>query len=291
MQDRTFAVIGGDRRSAYAALALAGAGKRVRAAGLERAALLDAAHCCPVAEALEADYILLPLPLLDRAGRLNAPFSHSAPDVRALLEGARPDALLLAGRVTPGVAAAAESLGRTLVDYAAREDFERLNALPTAEGALAILLDRLPGTVAGASLLVTGFGRTAQSAALLFRAAGAEVCVCARSPAALAHARTLGMRTMPLRELAARPQTRFDAAVNTVPAPVLTAAALARLRPDCFVLDLASDPGGTDFEFAKTIGLRAELAPALPGRTAPRAAGGIIADTVLAVIEERRQRV
>ncbi|MEG2939200.1 MAG: dipicolinate synthase subunit DpsA, partial [Oscillospiraceae bacterium] len=56
---------------------------------------------------------------------------------------------------------------------------------------------------------------------------------------------------------------------------------------DCFVLDLASAPGGTDFEYAKRNGFDTELALSLPGRVAPKTAGGIIKDTVLNMIEER----
>jgi dipicolinate synthase subunit A len=41
---------------------------------------------------------------------------------------------------------------------------------------------------------------------------------------------------------------------------------------DCFVLDLASTPGGTDFDAAEELGIDAVLAPGLGGR-APKTAG------------------
>ena len=79
----------------------------------------------------------------------------------------------------------------------------------------------------------------------------------------------------------------FDAVINTVPAPVLPRALLQQLPGGALIIDLASLPGGTDFSAAEELGLRAEHALALPGRCAPQTAGALIAQTVLAILEER----
>jgi dipicolinate synthase subunit A len=47
------------------------------------------------------------------------------------------------------------------------------------------------------------------------------------------------------------------------------------------VIDLASAPGGTDFNAARELGLKAELAPGLPGIVAPVTAGRIIAELIV----------
>ena len=49
-------------------------------------------------------------------------------------------------------------------------------------------------------------------------------------------------------------------------------------------------PGGTDFAAAEELGLHAEHALALPGRCAPQTAGALIAQTVLAILEEREEQ-
>ena len=99
-------------------------------------------------------------------------------------------------------------------------------------------------------------------------------------------AEELGLRAVPLTDLAAA-AAAFDTVVNTIPAPVLTAAVLAALPKGCLIVDLASKPGGTDFAAAEALGLHAEHALALPGRCAPQTAGALIAQTVLAILEER----
>ena len=42
----------------------------------------------------------------------------------------------------------------------------------------------------------------------------------------------------------------FDLVVNTVPAAVLTENVLKNIRSDALILDVASKPGGVDFEAA-----------------------------------------
>jgi dipicolinate synthase subunit A len=51
-------------------------------------------------------------------------------------------------------------------------------------------------------------------------------------------------------------------------------------NPDVVVIDLATQPGGTDFEAANAYGLKAILAPGLPGKVAPVFAGRILAEVL-----------
>ena len=81
----------------------------------------------------------------------------------------------------------------------------------------------------------------------------------------------------------------FDTVVNTVPAPVLSEAVLARLRPQSFIVDLASCPGGTDFDAARRLGHRAIHALSLPAACAPETAGEAVAQTVCDMIGQREE--
>ena len=81
----------------------------------------------------------------------------------------------------------------------------------------------------------------------------------------------------------------FDTVVNTVPAPVLSEAVLARLRPQSFIVDLASRPGGTDFDAARRLGHIAIHALSLPAACAPETAGEAVAQTVCDMIGQREE--
>ena len=89
-----------------------------------------------------------------------------------------------------------------------------------------------------------------------------------RPPAQGALAESFGLRSVPIDRLG-QIAPAFDTVVNTVPAPVLSEAVLARLRPQSFIVDLASRPGGTDFDAARRLGHRAIHALSLPAACAP----------------------
>lgn len=288
MGDGVFAVIGGDMRSAHAARLLLEKGKQVWTSGIERAALAGAPPSCKPEQAAErADYCILPVPVSDGGENLRTPLSETTIPLGQIIDRAGPNTVLFAGKIPPWAAQQAARRKVRLLDYAERPDFQRRNAALTAEGALAILLQAMPRALAGARVLVLGFGKTAQSTALLLRAAGAWVSICARKAEARAHAQSLGFPAAGFAALKDRKWTgEPDAVVNTVPAPVLTERELQLLRRDCFVLDLASAPGGVDFKAAEKLGLQAQLAPSLPGRIAPESAGEVIVQTVLTMIEE-----
>ena len=258
---RRFAVIGTDPRLAAAGRALARAGFAV--GGPEQTAL--------------ADYILLPLPL-----------DESRTPLAELLRAARPGALALGGKLSAQARQIAAEAGVELVDYFAREELILCNAIPTAEGCIGILLQQRTRTLWGAEVLVLGFGPVGQALAVRLSALGAGVTVCARRPEQRALAESLGLRAAPLTALAGLAPA-FDTVVNTIPAPVLTEAVLAALRPGSLIVDLASKPGGTDFAAARRLGHRAIHALSLPAACAPETAGEALARTVCEILAEREE--
>lgn len=74
--------------------------------------------------------------------------------------------------------------------------------------------------------------------------------------------------------------------INTVPSLVLGAADLAELPADCLLLDLASKPGGIDFDAAAALGRRAIWALSLPGKVAPVSAAGALRESIYTILQE-----
>ena len=258
-QTKRFAVVGSDARQAAAGRALARAGYTVGG----------------VQQLPQADCILLPLPL-----------EQSGLPLAQLLGEAKPGALALGGKVTESARTVARAAGVELVDYFARPELTVYNAIPTAEGCIGILLERRSRTLWGAAVLVLGFGPVGQAVGTRLAALGAHVTVAARRPAQRAQAESLGMQGAELARLA-RLAPAFDTVVNTIPAQVLTAPVLARLRPGSLIVDLASRPGGTDFDAAARCGHKAIHALSLPAACAPETAGEIVARTVREMLRER----
>ena len=254
---RRFAVIGTDARLAAAGRALARAGFAV--GGPEQTAL--------------ADYILLPLPL-----------DESRTPLAELLRAAKPGALALGGKLSAQARQIAAEAGVELVDYFAREELILCNAIPTAEGCIGILMAER--TLWNSAILLAGFGPVGQALGVRLAALGAQVTVAARRPAQRALAESFSLRAVDLARLE-QTAPAFDTVVSTIPAPVLTEAVLAALRPGSLIVNLASKPGGTDFAAARRLGHRAIHALSLPAACAPETAGEALARTVCEILAER----
>ena len=140
------------------------------------------------------------------------------------------------------------------------------------------------------AVLVLGFGPVGRALAVRLAALGARVTVAARRPVQRAMAEEQGLRAVPLTDLAAA-AAAFDTVVNTIPAPVLTAAVLAALPKGCLIVDLASKPGGTDFAAARRLGHTALHALSLPTVWAPETAGEALARTVQTILQEREEKI
>lgn len=231
---------------------------------------------------------LLVLPVPCNTG-LRIPSASGAVDCRKLAEHLDKNALVTGGVINSGLRSLFESLGFAVEDYFMREELVLKNCVPTAEGALEIALRELDVTVSGLPVLTVGWGRVAKACARLFAAVGADVSVCARKSTALAEAGCEGHRAFDIGELPKR-ASGFGLVINTVPAPVLTAEIIGCMSSDCLIIDLASKPGGTDFETCSRLGIRYIHALGLPGKCSPKTAGGMIADTVIQIFKERSGR-
>ena len=159
------------------------------------------------------------------------------------------------------------------------------NTLPTAEGAIQIALEELPITLQGCRTLVLGYGRLGRALAPRLTALGAKVSVAARKWSDLAWIEAAGCTAEHSGELRGW-LCAFDLIINTVPTRLLGEEALAELKPGCLVIDLASKPGGVDWEAARRLGVRTVWALSLPGKVAPVTAGKSIRSTIYNILNE-----
>lgn len=162
-------------------------------------------------------------------------------------------------------------------DYNRLDGYAILNAVPTAEGAIKWAIEKTPFTLWNAKVLVIGYGRVGKVLADRLKALGSKVTVSARKSPDFALITAFNMETVHTVKLN-EGILDYDIVFNTVDVPVLDNETLKN-SPCDFFLDLSS-LGGFDLEYARSIGKRADTAPALPGRTAPETAGRVLAQTV-----------
>ncbi|MDR0917016.1 MAG: dipicolinate synthase subunit DpsA [Oscillospiraceae bacterium] len=283
-----FAVIGGDMRQVKLAELLAADGHDVATFALDKMRKIEGAAQLGTAKAAAAgaQVVVLPLPLASREGMLSATLSAGLHTVREVLSALSPQQIILAGRIDDASREAADTLGLTLTDYFEREELAVSNAVAAVEGALKIMIEETPVTLWRAKCLVVGFGRIGKLLSHRLRSLGAHVTATARSHADLAWIRAYGYDSMETGKLDGR-LGEYDFVVNTVPARVISEARMRELKPDCLCLDLASKPGGMDFEAASKLAIHAVWALSLPGEVAPVTSGAIIRDTVYNILGEK----
>lgn len=286
------AVLGGDRRMPAAAASLAARGARVRVTHLPGDVTPPGCvHCNRPEEALDgAQVALLPVQAVGADGRLHTEGEVPALYIRpAALDCLEPGAVVFAGLAAPLLREAVAARRLQLVEYRDRDDFAIYNSIPSAEGAIQMAMEASPLCLFDSQSLVLGYGRTGVTLAQMLRGIGAHVTVAARREADLARITAAGHRPLPISRLA-EGVARADFAFNTIPALVLTRTALERAPRHLVIIDLASAPGGVDFDAAAAVGIRALLAPGLPGKVAPVTAGRIVADLVVRYLSRREER-
>ncbi len=166
-----------------------------------------------------------------------------------------------------------------IFDYAKDDQFAQLNAIPSAEGSIRLIVSNLKKTLHDSRVLILGYGRIAKHLHRLLCAFGGDVIVCARSEDARKQAALLGATVCDFSELVIYIKN-VDVVVNTVPQQVLTKKELSLAKKEVYLQDLASKPGGIPQTEAKECGLSVDWALALPSRFTPQTAAWCVATVV-----------
>ncbi|MDD4699587.1 MAG: dipicolinate synthase subunit DpsA [Oscillospiraceae bacterium] len=282
-----FAVIGGDNRQGFLVNLLTAKGYSVNTYGLEKFEHLESSQFSgSLSGAVSgADVIILPLPITRNGVTINAPFAYSdiyLSDVIALF---KKNQLILGGKVPEYMFEAAATHDIKLYDYLNREEMSVLNAIPTAEGAIEIAMRETDKTIFGSSCLCIGYGRIGKALSSRLHALGANVTSSARKFSDIAWITSNGMNSVRTDALE-NELNKFDLIFNTVPHLIMDSKNLDKCKSTAVIIDLASAPGGVDYVYAHTKGLKALAALSLPGKVAPITAAEIMLGAIINMVYE-----
>lgn len=273
------AVIGGDDRELYMISELQKLGAYIIGVGFEKAAPIEGLSL--VASQREAvgqvDALLFPMYGTDERGVVKAKYSNSTIILnKEVLQAIPAHVPLFIGWARPLLKSAAEMMGIQIIETAKLDQIAILNSIPSAEGAIQMAMEASTITIHGSRSFVLGLGRCGWTLARTLKGMGAHVTGVARKPADLARAIEMGLKAVHFSDLEDE-IGQAELIFNTVPQLILDKVMLERVAKDAVIIDIASIPGGTDFEYAQLAGIKAMLAPGLPGIVAPKAAGRILA--------------
>ncbi|TFJ94708.1 dipicolinic acid synthetase subunit A [Lentibacillus salicampi] len=242
-------------------------------------------------EQRKMDAIILPITGTDSEGYVETVFSDQTIQLTSeWFDGLNDTAVVFTGISNQYLDAVSEASNVELILLLSRDDVAIYNSIPTAEGMIMMAIEHTDYTIHSSRVMVVGFGRVGNTVANKFAALGAKVSVCAKSIMDLARITELGHTAIPFDQLH-NYTSECDLLINTVPAQVVTKDAIQHLPPHGIIFDLASNPGGTDFDYAKQRGIKAILAKSLPGIVAPKTSGKILADVIKQLLLEREEKI
>lgn len=174
--------------------------------------------------------------------------------------------------------------GIEVIDYMKCEKLTFENAVLTAKG-IGIEANEAGAVLKESSSLVLGYGFCGKAIANYLRDSGANVTIMARNEKLIPEIRKHGFDYVPMFKMLNEKQRlkmiKYSYIFNTIPAMVLDKEAIDCLSENVMIFDIASKPGGTDFEYCYENDIFAVNSLGIPGKHFPKEAGEIIAKVVI----------
>ncbi len=284
---RSFAIVGGDLRNIKLGELLSDEGFSVKLYGFEGVEINQKElKAESLKEAVDdADVVVGPIPCSQDDQTLHCAYFEDRIFINELFRQMNKNQIFIAGMINDRIKHMAEAFNVYWADILDREEMAVLNAIPTAEGAIQLAMEELPITLHNSNILVMGFGRIGKILAKMLNGIGARVYVEARKHSDIAWIESYGYTPIHLSDLYDH-LGNFDIIYNTIPYIVLDTPELDRVRRDCLLIDLASKPGGINFQKAKEMGRKCIWALSLPGKVAPATAARFVKNTVFNIIND-----
>lgn len=286
-------IVGGDKRSCFISLALEKRGYKVfhfdpydadllrhssvtiisGSAGIGFKRLIEGE--CMAPSGAKSTALILPVPVTKDGEFING---KTLLTVAAIADAAGSFDRVFGGIVPDEIAGGCRAAA-CVYDYMKDDEVAMANAVATAEGAIFDADGMSDINISGSTCLVTGFGRCARVLANKLARWGADVIVMARSRTQRNEAMLCGYKVMSFDDagIYGCVFAGVDFCFNTVPAPVVGEELLQSFPPHVVVVDIASKPGGVDFDYCSGHGIRYNHSLGIPGRLSPKTSGEILA--------------
>ena len=289
LTDMQIAIIGGDARQLEVIRKLTELDAKLSLIGFEQ---LDHAFTGANKEKIDEvdfsliDAIILPVSGTTPDGHVDTIFSNEKVNLLEEMVMKTPEhCTIFSGITNPYLDDLINKTKRHHVLLFSRDDVAIYNSIPTVEGTIMMAIQHTDITIHGSNVVVLGLGRVGMSVARTFHLLGSKVKVGARKPEHIARITEMGLSPFHLDELT-NYVSDTDILINTIPHLIVTAKVIAKMPVQTLIIDLASKPGGTDFRYAEKRGIKALLAPSLPGIVAPKTAGTILANVLSNLLEK-----
>ena len=240
-----FCIIGGDLRNFFLAKGLSKEKHEVKVWGFDK--LENFKECEKYDEMIKtSDNIVLPMPFSKDDICLNMPFSNKDIAIKELcyyLEGKT----IFVGNMQQELKEELHIKHNQIIDFMQKEEFTILNAIPTAEATIEIILKNTKKILQDSNCLIMGFGRIGKVLACKLKGLSAKVTCMTTSEIEEAWTVAYGYETISIENLQKNctKLKQYDIIINTIPKGIFKEE-LKEIKKETLVIDLASKPYGID---------------------------------------------
>ena len=236
--------------------------------------------CKSLTEVIENSNIIISgMPISKDGITVTAPYSNEIIRLDVLVEQLE-GKLFLAGGIPKWFKEKAEHKKIQIGDFLESESLNIVNAIPTVEGAIKIAIEETPYTIHESNVLVLGYGRIGKILCDKLDYLGANVYCATRREADFSWLKEKRIKSVKYDEIHKMCQN-IDFIINTVPSVVIDEKIIRNLKKECFIIELASKPGGVDKSKIEMYNLKVISAQGLPGKVAPITAAKYIKEIIV----------
>lgn len=196
-----------------------------------------------------------------------------------LLEALNPNQIFFSCNIPQEFVEALHQKHIPFVDYNDTISFQQKNAIATAEGAIACAITNSLGNLFQSNTLVLGYGCCGRQIIRQLAGFYPKLTVAGRRKETEIQVYCAGYQYLDLTQ-STKNLSSYQYIFNTIPAQVLTESILASCNPDCTIIDIASAPGGLDYNYAKEKNINAHHYLGIPGKIAPKESANILYEII-----------
>lgn len=212
---------------------------------------------------------------------ISIPVSRLIPSMNLL----KPGQIVFGGNIPDRLLTDAPS-DITFVDVLKDENVVWNNAMLTAEGLIAKIIENTDFALNNANVFILGFGKCGTNVASRLNSLNCSITIYDHTPKHLSQALSYGYEVLEIDDISYKIND-FDIIINTVPKNILSDLHMSNIKKSCVLFEIASAPYGFDKTLTEKYKLSLITCPGLPGATAPKAAGELIAQSIISYLKQK----
>lgn len=261
-------LLGGDKRQNIIYHEIKQSGVNLSVCGLEKINM----DSKPYFDFDKFSIIILPMPVSKDGVNIYSPFSDN---IFKLEEIEKLKNKTIIGGIFPKTLNSDFYKNNKIIDFSKSEELLMYNAILTAESAVLVAIQNSQKSLSFSNILIVGNGRIGKSLSNILKGFYSNITVSARKNTDFSSITANGLNSINTSDISKYIEN-YDYIFNTVPSLVIDENCIKKCKKNCLIIDLASLPGGTDFEACKKHNIAYIHALSLPGKYSPMSAAAAI---------------